>query len=578
MDIKSLIKNFQANSSQIMWLLGAGTSRSANMPTANDLIWDLKLKHYCLEENIDIKDHDISNSIIQSKVQSYMDSKGYPPLWSNEEYSFYFELTFGEDYRSQQKYLLDQLKPNKISLNIGHKVLAGLLGSNHSKIVYTTNFDEVIETAYANIIGKNLPTYHLEGSYAVTEALNQENFPIYAKMHGDFRYQSTKNLSKDLLDNDAEIRKSFIASASRYGLIVTGYSGRDSNVMSMINEAIEQNNAFPHGLFWTVVKKDNVLPEVTSLINKAKSKGINSEIIEAGTFDSLMLSVWKQLPSIDKGIADKISSKRNKNISIPLQGTGVDFPMIRTNALPIGQLPIKCAEVNLNHKIDTKEFYDLVKSKTPKAILIKSHKILAWGAKDEILNTFSDYYGVSLSEFVFENPISDIDRETTIQSFFERALVNTLVNDKPLKFRHDKNAFVIIPHDDQVNNEIFKPIVDSLSKPNFTAKIKNTTYSNNVFFIEALEVKMEVRNNHAYLMLRPTIWVEPKSERANQLEKIRTMKQYRFNNVSNSLLNAWISVLFGNKEKGGSKVITSFEDTEYPIQFEISLRTSYSNS
>lgn len=578
MDIKSLIKNFQANSSQIMWLLGAGTSRSANMPTANDLIWDLKLKHYCLEENIDIKDHDISNSIIQSKVQSYMDSKGYPPLWSNEEYSFYFELTFGVDYRSQQKYLLDQLKPNKISLNIGHKVLAGLLGSNHSKIVYTTNFDEVIETAYANIIGKNLPTYHLEGSYAVTEALNQENFPIYAKMHGDFRYQSTKNLSKDLLDNDAEIRKSFIASASRYGLIVTGYSGRDSNVMSMFNEAVEQNNAFPHGLFWTVVNKDNILPEVTSLINKAKNKGINSEIIETGTFDSLMLALWKQLPNVESSIAEKVTSKRASKVSIPMQGEGTTFPTIRTNALPIEKLPSSCAEVSIKNTIGTKDFYELLREKKPKGILTKTNRILAWGEAQEILKTFESFSDAKLNNFHFDNPINEIKNDTTLQSFYERALVSSLINNKPLKFRQDKNTFIILPKEDQTNNEIFKPIINALSNAKFTAKIKQPSYSNGGYFIEALEVKLEIKNEQAYLMLRPTIWIEPKTDRANLLDRIRNIKQFRYNTTSNNLLNAWIEVIFGKVDKGSKIIVSSFEKSEYPIHFEINTRTSYSNS
>jgi hypothetical protein len=34
-----------------MWLLGAGASRSAGMPTAYDVIWDLKRAYYCLKEN-----------------------------------------------------------------------------------------------------------------------------------------------------------------------------------------------------------------------------------------------------------------------------------------------------------------------------------------------------------------------------------------------------------------------------------------------------------------------------------------------------------------------------------------------
>jgi hypothetical protein len=82
----------------LMWFLGAGASRSSGLPTATDIIWDLKRKLYCLLENQDIQEHDISNKAIQARIQSYMDAKGFPPLWDTREYSFYFEQTFGNDY------------------------------------------------------------------------------------------------------------------------------------------------------------------------------------------------------------------------------------------------------------------------------------------------------------------------------------------------------------------------------------------------------------------------------------------------------------------------------------------------
>ena len=43
------LRHYIPNAPQIMWFLGAGTSRSAGMPTATDLIWDLKLRYYCLQ-------------------------------------------------------------------------------------------------------------------------------------------------------------------------------------------------------------------------------------------------------------------------------------------------------------------------------------------------------------------------------------------------------------------------------------------------------------------------------------------------------------------------------------------------
>jgi hypothetical protein len=71
------------------------------MPTASDIIWDLKRRYYCLHENQDLQAHNVNNQAVRSKLQNYMDSKGFPARGAPEEYSFYFELTFGADLTAQ---------------------------------------------------------------------------------------------------------------------------------------------------------------------------------------------------------------------------------------------------------------------------------------------------------------------------------------------------------------------------------------------------------------------------------------------------------------------------------------------
>src|ERR1700681_2003980 len=94
---QDFLRHFAQNARQLMWFMGAGTSRSAGLPTATDIIWDLKLKFYCAEENQDVKAHDINNKAIKRKIQNFMDSQRFPPLESPQEYSFYFGLLFGDD-------------------------------------------------------------------------------------------------------------------------------------------------------------------------------------------------------------------------------------------------------------------------------------------------------------------------------------------------------------------------------------------------------------------------------------------------------------------------------------------------
>ena len=105
-----------------MWLLGAGAPRSSGLPTAYDIVWDLKKKYYANEEHVNIDDLNIGNDGIKRKIQNYMDSKGFPPEDSLEEYSFYFDLLFGNDHGLQRQYLTRQLIGKNFEPNIGFKI------------------------------------------------------------------------------------------------------------------------------------------------------------------------------------------------------------------------------------------------------------------------------------------------------------------------------------------------------------------------------------------------------------------------------------------------------------------------
>ena len=329
----------------LMWFLGAGASRTAGMPTATDIIWDLKRRIYCLHEAQDAQAHNISNRAIRAKLQSYMDSKGYPAAGAPDEYSFYFQEAFGDDLAAQQHYIAELLSPEKVSLNIGHRSLAAMLEARLGRIVFSTNFDEVVERAYAFVAGKPLTAFHLEGSYAALDALNAERYPLYAKVHGDFRYRSIKNLPADLLSNDAEVQKCFLAASTRFGMIVSGYSGRDANVMDMFETAVNQANAFPHGLFWTTPRIADVAATTKQFILRAQAVGVQAFLVESGTFDTMLMRLWRQQTKRPPALEAKVYTTKASDVAIPLPAPGRNYPLIRGNGLPIVKLPKQCGRV-----------------------------------------------------------------------------------------------------------------------------------------------------------------------------------------------------------------------------------------
>jgi hypothetical protein len=572
------ISHYVQNAPQIIWFLGAGTSRTAGMPTASDITWDLKRRYYCLRQNQDIRSHDLNNKAVKDRIQTYFDSKGFPALLSEEEYSFYFELTFGKDYAAQQKYLAKKLSPQNVSLNIGHRAIAALIDLGLTKMVFTTNFDEVLEAAFSIVAEKTLSAYHLEGSYAALEALNAEHFPIYCKLHGDFRYQSVKNLSVDLRDNDKQIEKCFLAASNRFGMVVSGYSGRDTNVMAMFRSALEQSNPFPQGLFWTTTSLSTVSDSVRDLVTYAREKNVRSEIIEIGTFDIMLSKIWRQVSFRNDKLDAKVRTVAAKPVCIPSSHEGVKYPILRLNALQICNFPETCGSIECQPALNFSELNEIIQSSRPEAIITCAEKTLFWGSSEAVGKLFAADRVKTISSF----PLSEATRSNpdslVLQSFIEEALSFALCLDKPLMLRKkNRSYFAVIAHEkiSDPRLDILKEAVGFRNSPG--AIVGNIPGKANTFWAEALKMKVDRRNEKWWLLIEPDIWVSPLSEREDVVDFLREKKSRRYNAHAFKILNAWIQLLCGFVGHGEKTIFaTCYGKTDYPAQFGVNTRTAYS--
>lgn len=561
-----------------MWFLGAGASRTSGMPTATDLLWDLKRKYYCATENQKIENHDVDKRIVRNKIQSYLDGKGFPPSFSPDEYSFYFDLIFSDDRAAQQKYIFEQLAPNKINLNFGQRALAALLASRRSRVIFSTNFDEVVETAYSRITGRVLHPFHLEGPYAALTALNAEQFPLYAKLHGDFRYQSIKNLPEDLKRNDEQIQKCFLAASTRFGVIVSGYSGRDSNVLEMFRTALNQNNAFPHGLIWTTIKRGELSNGVTDLIEYARSKGVMAYSIDIGTFDALFLKIWRQLPDKEAELDRLVSSGKCQSVSIDLKPAGKNYPVLRTNALPITSLPSKCGRVIIQSAIG---FSDIIEKRkqSENLILTYTDQPLFWGDDDKIEGLFKVHGFKGIEGYTFSDAVREIASSGIIKSFFEEALVKSICTNRPLLLRRYNRTWYAIVDRKEIANSIFNRLKNAVgNKGGVGPIIGPVPGSAETKWAESVAIKLEERNGSLWLLLRPDIWIFPKTEREKSISFLKRRKISRRNTEAYSILNAWLEIFFGENIVGSHKEVETsfFPKSNYASQFRIMTRTAFS--
>ncbi|RZK28108.1 MAG: SIR2 family protein, partial [Hymenobacter sp.] len=159
---------FKARAPQLMWLLGAGASASAGIKTAWQMIWEFKRVIYGLEKKVaDSRIPTLLDDSTRALIQSVLDqTKRYPASNTVEEYSAYFESA-RPSQSDRRAYIQEQVRQGQPSR--GHFGLTALLSTGHTKLIWTTNFDRMVEQAYAelkrfNLTGEDLLTVSLDNA------------------------------------------------------------------------------------------------------------------------------------------------------------------------------------------------------------------------------------------------------------------------------------------------------------------------------------------------------------------------------------------------------------------------------
>lgn len=559
-----LVALFAARPQGFTWFLGAGASRMSGLPTAADIIWDLKRRYYAREENQEINRQDMQNDAVQARIQSFMDSRGFPALWADDEYTSYFERIFGQDKERQRAYLRAILADERVTLTVGNRVTAALLASGLTRIAFTTNFDGVVERAYAEVSGRSITAFHLEGSVAALQALNNEEFPIYCKLHGDFRYDSAKNLSHDLAEQDQSLARCLQSAAGRFGFIVTGYSGRDVSVMSLFNAALEQPNPFPAGLFWTTIRGSPAHPAVTSLIAAAKARDIAADIVEIETYDAFMLRLWRHLPDKSAALDSKIRRNALTPVSIPVPEPGTAKPLMRLNAIPIRSMPTRCLALQLQRMVDWEELRTLQNRAEYRFLVTRADEVLCWGSRSSIEEAF----GANLINIAVRSIPANLSAPTNlhIKGFLEDALATALAKDRPLLSRARRtSAFLIVdPH--AQDKALLDPIFQAVGRLSgdipglFAPTSEKYPEPVKVAWAEAIRISLQQKRGETWAVLDPDIWIWPPRARELATEFLDQRRKGRFNNKYNQLLDAWVQTLTGSSTRRTDVVVRAFDE------------------
>jgi hypothetical protein len=309
------------------------------------MIWEFKQTLFVTQRRVSTKMvADLSSPAIRAQLQAHIDSSGrLPALDTPEEYAALFEAVYPAE--ADRRVFLDS-KMSGAKPSYGHIALATFMRAQLCRLVWTTNFDPLVADACAKVFDGTgyLTTAALDAPGLAKQCVDEGRWPVEVKLHGDFRSRRLKNTSDELRLQDEQLRRILVGSCRRFGLVVAGYSGRDSSVMDALDQAA-QVGTFPAGLFWLHRGEAPPLPRAGDLLAKAATLGIDAALVRIENFDEIMRDLVRLKSDIDTRVLQEFALDRRRWSAAPAPAGYRGWPVVRLNALPVIQTPSLCRRI-----------------------------------------------------------------------------------------------------------------------------------------------------------------------------------------------------------------------------------------
>ena len=202
-------------------LLGSGASITSGVDSADEMINDWRRALY-------------RRSGTPKKYTEWLDEQP----WHNndDEYAILFELMYDQP-PLRRTHIENRLR--KAHPSWGYVYLTNLLDNRIFNVVFTTNFDDLLNEAcflYSECV-RPIVCAH---DSAVSGIRVTSPRPKIIKLHGDFLFDNIKNTVRELETLEDNMKRKFMQFAQEYGLVVVGYSGRDRSVMDTLDILIQR--------------------------------------------------------------------------------------------------------------------------------------------------------------------------------------------------------------------------------------------------------------------------------------------------------------------------------------------------
>ena len=520
-----------------MWLLGAGASAAAGIPTAWDMIWEFKQQLFVSQRRVSPKTvADLANPAVRRSLQSFVDGLGrYPPTGAPDEYAALFEAAYPSEH-DRRTYIAAKLAGAKPSF--GHIALASFMKAGRTRIVWTTNFDPLVADACAKVYDGtgHLTTVALDAPDLARDVLNGDRWPTEIKLHGDFRSRRLKNTGDELRQQDAILRDLLVGACGQSGLIVAGYSGRDDSIMDALEEVLEKAFPFPGGLFWLHRGEDLPLPRVASFLANLNAKGVDGGLVAVENFDETLRDLVRLLSDLDTTVLDAFSAQRSIWSPAAKPSGSRGFPVVRLNALELTTLPSVCRRVDCDIGGHA-EVFAAIEQAAVDILATRTHAgVLVFGADADVRAAFSargikefDLHAIELRRLRYDSQERGLLRQ---------ALSHALARRHGLTLIRRRNTDLLSPADPADTRWApLKKLAGSLSGA--VPKHPELKWS------EGVGTRLDWGDDRLWLLFEPrTIMMGVTEEnRAASTDFSRERTVRRYNTILNELISFWARLL-----------------------------------
>jgi hypothetical protein len=439
---------FDLRPNLVAWFLGAGASAASGIPTGYAMIRDFKAQIFCRETNLSKREIDTADPIWIDRIDAFFrQNSQLPPDGDPTEYAKAFEAVYPEA-RHRRQYIDDAI--SKGTPCFGHKVLGSLMAAGKVDCVFTTNFDPLIEESALSANGilpvdnQNRPTVAaIDSADRAMRCLNESDWPLVAKLHGDYQSIAIKNTGSELEEQDARMRHVLVESGKRFGMIFVGYSGRDASIMEALNTVLDAPSPFPNGVYWLTSSASRLLPAVIEFLERAGAAGVDVAVVECATFDEVAADIIK-VTDLPKPLLARVMEGRPTPRLVPVQiphAKARAFPVLRYSAILLQSMPAAARRIRLSQSTTSAEVREIFKAKGCRATAAAlGRELAAFGRDQEILDALAPL-GPSLAGTIDLDPVAD----SWAMGLLYDTLVRSLARQRPLipRYRRSGHSLVV---------------------------------------------------------------------------------------------------------------------------------------